>query len=146
MEADDHIWAVTINDQWRVFVAADTATGAGLAGEELWDEHHPEQPLDSLETRRRDDLLHVRPPFDGLREILRTNPTPKPAYQRLADDLRRQIETGVLGPGDMIPSTRDLKQQYDIAHMTVRHGIELLKSEGLIVAIAGLGTFVADNA
>jgi GntR family transcriptional regulator len=65
-----------------------------------------------------------------------------PAYYRLAEDLRNQIESGELKPGDMIPSTAQMARQYEISHMTVRQGLALLSKDGYIESIQGKGSFV----
>src|SRR5439155_13081640 len=46
-----------------------------------------------------------------------------PLYRQLADILRRQIETGVRQPGELLPSEPRLGQRYDIGTLTVRHAI-----------------------
>jgi len=66
------------------------------------------------------------------------------------DDIRRQIETGDLGPGDQLPSTPHLQQQY--AHLvprgavsagTVRRAIQTLQAQGYLSSVPGLGVYVA---
>lgn len=64
-------------------------------------------------------------------------------YLRLAEAIRRQIRTGELKPGDRLPSTRDLKAQYQVANETVRWAMRTLIEEGLIVARHGEGRWVA---
>jgi DNA-binding transcriptional MocR family regulator len=44
----------------------------------------------------------------------------KPNYQRVADDLREQIKSGVLGPGDQLPSTAQLQAKYAVGNNAVR--------------------------
>lgn len=69
-------------------------------------------------------------------------PDRRPTYQRIADDLRAEIDSGSLRPGDKIPSERELARRYGTAHMTARQAIGLLKDEGLITTQQGLGSFV----
>ena len=59
--------------------------------------------------------------------------------------LRGQIESGELAPGQQLPSVIKLAEQYDIAVPTVRKAISLLKAEGLVTGVAGYGTFVAER-
>jgi GntR family transcriptional regulator len=66
----------------------------------------------------------------------------RPAYQRIADDLRAAIASDSLRPGDKVPSERDLARRYGTAHMTARQALGLLKDEGLIATRQGRGTFV----
>lgn len=65
-----------------------------------------------------------------------------PAYYRLAEDLRAKIERGEFKPGDMIPSTAQLAQQYGVSPMTVRQGLALLAKGGYIKTIQGKGSFI----
>ncbi|MBP2634529.1 MAG: yvoA 2 [Firmicutes bacterium] len=65
-----------------------------------------------------------------------------PVYYRLADDIKQQIETGILKDGDLIPTEAQLGEQYGISRMTVRQGIALLAEAGLIETVKGKGSFV----
>jgi len=65
-----------------------------------------------------------------------------PVYYRLADDIKQQIETGILKDGDLIPTEAQLGEQYGISRMTVRQGIALLAEASLIETVKGKGSFV----
>lgn len=65
-----------------------------------------------------------------------------PVYYRLADDIKQQIESGVLKDGELIPTEAQLCEQYAISRMTVRQGIALLAEAGLIDTVKGKGSFV----
>ena len=67
----------------------------------------------------------------------------RPAYQQIADDLRAAIVAGRYQVGDRLPVERDLARQYDVTAMTVRHGIDVLRAEGLVVSQEKRGHFVA---
>ncbi|MBN1671393.1 MAG: GntR family transcriptional regulator [Kiritimatiellae bacterium] len=69
-----------------------------------------------------------------------------PAYVRLEGEVRRRIETGELGPGAQLPIERDLCRQHGVSRSTVRKALGLLAADGLILPIAGRGTFVTDPA
>src|SRR5690348_2236490 len=56
----------------------------------------------------------------------------QPMYQQIADDLRRQIESGVLSPGQQLPTELDLREKYDASRNTVRDAIKRLTSLGLV--------------
>lgn len=66
-----------------------------------------------------------------------------PAYLRIAEDLRRQIETGALKVGSRIPTEAELSARYRVARMTVRQGLSQLVASGLLVRRQRVGTFVA---
>jgi GntR family transcriptional regulator len=67
-----------------------------------------------------------------------------PKYQQIADRLRAQIASGVLEPGERLPSEPDLATECDASRNTVRLAIALLINQGLVVSRQGLGTFVVE--
>ncbi|MFJ9810732.1 winged helix-turn-helix domain-containing protein [Streptomyces sp. NPDC101158] len=66
----------------------------------------------------------------------------QPEYQRVMEDLRRQIASGRLAVGDPIPSTAKLGSQYDVSSTVVRRAVTELTAEGLLYGRAGKGVFV----
>lgn len=81
----------------------------------------------------------------GYHRAVITRGTPVPPYRQLAGILRGQIESGELAPGQQLPSVVTLAADYQIAVPTARKAISLLKAEGLVVGVAGYGTFVAER-
>lgn len=69
----------------------------------------------------------------------------KPKWERLADHLRLQIESGELAPGDKLPSTSELCKEHDVSAIVVRQAIFKLRTEGLIEGVQGVGVFVAER-
>lgn len=67
---------------------------------------------------------------------------PRPAYRRIADDLRTAITGRELKAGQKLPSERELVQRYAAAHATVRRALSVLQNEGLVVPRQGRGVFV----
>jgi GntR family transcriptional regulator len=67
-----------------------------------------------------------------------------PKYQQIADRLSAQIGSGVLQPGERLPSEPDLAAEFDASRNTVRLAIALLINQGLVVSRQGLGTFVVE--
>src|ERR1044071_7936099 len=65
-----------------------------------------------------------------------------PSYQRIRHALRQELERGALVPGDRMPTERELVERFGVAHMTVRHAIDGLVRDGLVVRRRGSGTFV----
>jgi GntR family transcriptional regulator len=65
-----------------------------------------------------------------------------PRYRQLADILRARIESGELPPGRRVPSETTLQQEQGVSRITVRHAIDLLRGEGLVHTVPGLGTYV----
>jgi AcrR family transcriptional regulator len=68
-----------------------------------------------------------------------------PPYVRIVADLRRRIETGDLVPGDRVPSTRELVRTWGVAMATATKALGVLRQEGLVRAVPGSGTVVADR-
>jgi GntR family transcriptional regulator len=64
-------------------------------------------------------------------------------YRQIAEDLRGQIESGQLLPGQQLPTELELRQRYSASRNTIRDALKLLTTRGLIVARAGQGTFVS---
>ena len=66
----------------------------------------------------------------------------RPMYQQIAEDLRAQIESGVLQPGAQLPTELELRDRYDSSRNTIRDAIKRLTSQGLVETRPGQGTFV----
>ncbi|MGW2207351.1 GntR family transcriptional regulator [Streptomyces sp. NPDC001774] len=71
-------------------------------------------------------------------------PPTQPPSRRIAEDLRRQIESGELRSGDKLPSERALAQRYSAARNTAREAVRLLAEQGLVTAKHGSGVFVRE--
>jgi GntR family transcriptional repressor for pyruvate dehydrogenase complex len=68
-----------------------------------------------------------------------------PAYQLLADELRADITSGRLRPGERLPPEPELCVRTGVSRSTVREALRLLASQHLIVTTRGVtgGSFVA---
>jgi GntR family transcriptional regulator len=66
----------------------------------------------------------------------------RPVYKQVADDLRRRVVSGQLGPGDPLPSEPQLVAECGVSRTIVRQGLALLRNEGLIQPKHGKGWFV----
>jgi GntR family transcriptional regulator len=71
---------------------------------------------------------------------------PTPLYEQLAAVLRQMIMSGQLRPRDPVPSESQLQQEHGVSRGTIRRALEILRDEGLVVTIAGRGTFVKPKA
>lgn len=67
-------------------------------------------------------------------------------WANIADDLRRQIESGDLAAGEKLPAETTLAREYDVNRTTVRSALRRLTSEGLVVSQKGRGSFVRQYA
>ena len=73
--------------------------------------------------------------------IYRNSPVPR--YHQLKEILRERIQSGEWKAGDLIPSERELSEQYGISRMTTRQAITDLVNEGVFYREQGRGTFVS---
>jgi len=69
-------------------------------------------------------------------------PAGRPAYQQVADDLRRKIAAGELPVGSAIPSTARLSELYGVSVTVVRAAVAQLRGDGLVIGYTGKGVFV----
>lgn len=65
-------------------------------------------------------------------------------YLQVAAELRADIRSGALRPGDKIPSTRALADKYGVAPATAQNAVRVLKEEGLLFGQSGRGTFIRE--
>jgi DNA-binding transcriptional regulator YhcF (GntR family) len=63
-------------------------------------------------------------------------------YLRIVAEIRRRIVTGQLRPGDKIPSTRQITQEWGVAMATATKVIATLRDEGVVDTRPGAGTVV----
>src|SRR5215831_4005680 len=70
---------------------------------------------------------------------------PEPIYRTIAEDLRHQIETGQLRPGQQLETEIELRDKYNASRNTIRDAIKLLTTRGLIETRPGQGTFVVET-
>jgi molybdate-binding protein/DNA-binding transcriptional regulator YhcF (GntR family) len=66
-----------------------------------------------------------------------------PLYQQIAESIRQQIMYGSLGPGDELPTMREMAEQWGCAPGTVQRAYNDLTRQGLVVSRPGAGTHVA---
>jgi GntR family transcriptional regulator len=66
-------------------------------------------------------------------------------YRQIAEDLRWQIQSGKLEPGQQLSTEIELRERYGASRNTIRDAIKLLTSLGLVATKAGQGTFVVEK-
>ena len=66
-----------------------------------------------------------------------------PAYKRIQGTITKRLELGLLKPGDLVDSERELARIHRVSLMTARHALTTLERDGLVVRRRGAGTFVA---
>jgi DNA-binding GntR family transcriptional regulator len=65
-----------------------------------------------------------------------------PKYLQVADHIRELILRGDLKPGDEVPSERRIVEEWGVSRPTATRALAALRTEGLIEAHQGSGTFV----
>jgi GntR family transcriptional regulator len=68
-----------------------------------------------------------------------------PMYKQIAEDLRRQIDTGELAPGSQLATEIELRETYSASRNTVRDAIKWLTTHDLVETRPGQGTFVKEK-
>jgi GntR family transcriptional regulator len=66
----------------------------------------------------------------------------RPAYLRIADELREQIRTGRYPAGSRLPTMAVLSAANGVSEIVIRQAIALLRTEGLVETRRGGGTVV----
>ncbi len=70
----------------------------------------------------------------------------RPIYTQIVDGFRDQILSGILAPGERLPSVRELAAQLTINPNTIQRAYRELETDGFIVTVTGKGCFVSDHA
>ena len=74
---------------------------------------------------------------------LRVEQSGVPIYVQLREQFLRALAAGALGPGDQMPTMRQVAVTLKIDLNTVRHAYDELERLGAITLIRGRGSFVA---
>jgi GntR family transcriptional regulator len=70
--------------------------------------------------------------------------SPQPLYSQLEEIIRAFIQSGEWQPNKIIPSEREICEQYGLSRITVRSVLSTLVQEGLLRRVQGKGTFVTE--
>lgn len=66
-------------------------------------------------------------------------------YMTLMENLKGDILSGKIRPGEKLPSENELSARYEISRHTVRKALGMLANEGYITAEHGRGTFCSER-
>lgn len=66
-----------------------------------------------------------------------------PRYRQIEGDLERDVRTGVLKPGERLPTEHEIGRRYGVSRITAQAAIKSLVTKGLVTRRPGRGTFVA---
>ena len=68
---------------------------------------------------------------------------PRLLWQQVYDDVLGEINSGVLGADDRMPSAMEMAEQYGVSRDVIRRAKEELAGQGWLIVLHGRGTFVA---
>lgn len=69
----------------------------------------------------------------------------KPKYFLLMEQLRADILSGTISPGEKLPSENELAQKYSLSRHTIRKALGILEQEGYVEAFHGKGTYCSEK-
>ncbi|MBP0984080.1 MAG: GntR family transcriptional regulator [Oscillospiraceae bacterium] len=75
-------------------------------------------------------------------DLILSNSSDEPIYAQIVSQIKAQIMSGELSPGDALPSMRVLAGQLRISVITTKRAYEELERDGFIENFAGKGCFV----
>ena len=70
----------------------------------------------------------------------------RPIYAQIADQVKFAVAAGWLGPGELVPSVRELSRQLVVNPNTVARAYRDLQGEGILESVRGTGLQVAPAA
>lgn len=76
-------------------------------------------------------------------QIYLSNSGQEPIYAQITRQIKQQILSGALHPGDALPSIRLLAKELRISVITTKRAYDELEAEGFIYTLPGKGSFVA---
>lgn len=68
-----------------------------------------------------------------------------PVWRQIETDLTVEIRSGLIAPGEKLPSEHEFSARYGVNRHTVREALAELARNGLVVAVQGKGVFVAEE-
>ena len=78
-------------------------------------------------------------------ELIIRNTTNQPIYDQICTQIKAQIISGRLQPGDALPSIRALAKDLKISVITTKRAYDELEADGFLYTVAGKGCFVAEK-
>lgn len=78
-------------------------------------------------------------------EVIIRNTVNQPIYDQISSQIKAQIISGKLLPGDALPSIRALAKDLKISVITTKRAYDELEAQGFLYTVAGKGCFVAEK-
>ena len=76
-------------------------------------------------------------------ELIIRNNSGQPIYDQISGQIKAQILSGALSPGDALPSIRGLAKDLKISVITTKRAYEELEKDGFLYTIPAKGCYVA---
>jgi GntR family transcriptional regulator, histidine utilization repressor len=77
--------------------------------------------------------------------VTESNANLQPLYLRVKNHILDNIGSGKWGASARVPSENDIVKSFGVSRMTANRALRELQDEGVLVRIAGVGSFVADR-
>lgn len=74
-----------------------------------------------------------------------SQPAASARYLQVKQFVLQQISAGAMRPGQRVPSENELVRELDVSRMTANRALRELAADGVLVRVAGVGTFVAEQ-
>jgi len=78
-------------------------------------------------------------------ELIIRNTAGQPIYDQISQQIKAQIISGQLSPGEALPSIRGLAKDLKISVITTKRAYDELEAQGFLTTVAGKGCFVAEK-
>src|ERR1700693_3515814 len=75
----------------------------------------------------------------------KSNGSPQPLYLQVKRHILDNIGSGKWGTSARVPSENDIVKSFGVSRMTANRALRELSDEGVVVRVAGVGSFVADR-
>src|ERR1700744_5031258 len=69
----------------------------------------------------------------------------QPLYLQVKRHILENIGSGKWGAATRVPSENDIVKSFGVSRMTANRALRELRDEGVLVRVAGVGSFVADH-
>ncbi|MFC0470474.1 GntR family transcriptional regulator [Halalkalibacter kiskunsagensis] len=63
-------------------------------------------------------------------------------YLLIIEKIKKDIESGILEPGEKLPSENKLAKDLGVSRTTLREALRILEEEGIVIRKHGIGTFI----
>ena len=77
--------------------------------------------------------------------IIISNANNKPIYEQISTQIRDQILSGALAPGEALPSIRALAKDLRVSVITTKRAYEELERAGYVYTVPAKGSYVAEK-